>query len=150
MHSAPAVSYPVRRWPALRLGLIALSLLGAVGLLAWQLATPAPWQLVLLAWLAWAACASCGLAADRRLAEGMLHWDGQLWRFEPTRRGAQLQESVWTPAQMAIALDLQSLVLASLRAQPHWLWLRAACDPVQWGDLRRALHQHSGHAGANP
>lgn len=147
MHAAPAVSYPVHRWrgvPALAAVLTSLSLAALWG---WHAVVPLPalWAwggcglvLVVLAWVLtewW-----CGV-------QGRLHWDGQNWRLEAPGQGLNV---VVAPGGLSVALDLQSLVLLSLRHRPRWLWLQGLDDPAQWGDLRRALHLHSAGRTSNP
>ncbi|NBQ86280.1 MAG: hypothetical protein EBU07_02155 [Betaproteobacteria bacterium] len=151
MHSAPAVSYPVQRWLLPVCVVIAMALAGAGALLAWQHAVPAPWSRVALAWAALASCAAVAFTGTlRQAAGGVLHWDGQVWCFEPARAGSADRELSWTPDRISIALDLQSVVLLSVRGAPRWLWLRSATDPEQWNDLRRALRAHTRGAGSDP
>ena len=127
-----------------------MALAGAGGLLAWQHTAPAPWTRVGLAWAALAACVVAALSGTLRMAEGRLQWNGQIWRFEATQTRGDDRELSWTPAEVAVALDLQSVVLLSVRGTPAWVWLRAASDPPQWDDLRRALRAHSRGTGSDP
>ena len=150
MHSAPALSYPVQHWLAPAFIAIVMALAGAGGLLAWQYAAPAPWMSVVLAWAALGVCVAVALTGTLRQAAGVLQWDGQVWRFESAQTASADHELSWTPAHVSIALDLQSVVLLSLRGAPRWLWLRSVSDPEQWNDLRRALHGHTRGAGSNP
>lgn len=150
MHSAPAVRYPVGRWPALTWIVIVMALAGTGGLLAWQHSTPPRFMSVVLAWAALGVCVVVALTGTLRQAVGVLRWDGQVWRFESAQIASADHELSWTPAHVSIALDLQSVVLLSLRGAPRWLWLRSVSDPEQWNDLRRALRGHTRGTGSDP
>ncbi|MEO7242830.1 MAG: hypothetical protein ABIW85_07930 [Variovorax sp.] len=145
MHSAPAVTYPVRAsWPAMRLqGLIWLAGCAVVGLWCWQ-SDRLGWRqgMGLAALLMTALAAGAATMSTRRQQVGALCWDGQYWLCTATRC------PIGTP--LRVALDVQRLVLVRFggRCSLGWCWLERASAPGLWLDLRRALHARPPLQGA--
>ncbi|WP_296444925.1 hypothetical protein [Rhodoferax sp. UBA5149] len=143
MHSAPAVSYPVGR-SRFQGWLVGLTGLGGVltgGF--WQQATDlAGWR----QWLfALTLLGTCAIAAQtwRRSPRGILHWDGQVWRW------TGLDASVC--GRVTVHLDLQFWLVLSLRMDAGarlWLWPERAADVVLWNALRRAVFSRGGSGQA--
>ena len=140
MHSAPSVSYPVVRSRRAALLLLAAWGLGALAILGWAAGSPPSSSSLAtalqLASPAWVVLTGVAVAAFwRRLPADALAWDAQHWRCEAA--GAPSTEGT-----LAVALDLQGLVLA--RFQPargaiRWLWLDRDAAPGRWHGLRCAL-----------
>ena len=143
MHSAPAVIYPVgrSRFQGWLLGLLGLG--GAIAGLLWRYQSePAGWRQWLFALTLICACA---LAADawRRSPRGSLRWDGQAWSWTSVDRSAC--------GVLAVHLDLQSLLLLSLRLDCGariWFWPQRGTEVTAWNALRRAVFCRAtpGHA----
>jgi hypothetical protein len=143
MHSAPAVSYPVgrSRFQGWLVGVIAL--IGGLAGLLWHFqAHPAVWRQGVLAVSLLGAC-SLAIAAWRRIPMGILHWDGQAWR--------------WTSGDMSaggvvsVLFDLQFCLLLRLRTDAGgqiWLWPERQANVMCWNDLRRAVFSRGGAAHA--
>lgn len=135
MRDAPSVSVPVGRsrfgqWLAL-----GLTVLGALPLAGWTLASPAPLRqgavallLALLGGWAW--------HSQRPRWQGVLHGRAGDWFLldGPEPQGVDV----------AVTLDLQCLLL--LRAVPRqgggirWFWLTPRGDAAHWQAVRRAVH----------
>jgi toxin CptA len=145
MHNAPSVSYPVGRcafaarlWvaqagaSALLLGLWAESAVrSAAASLAWLLALLCMGVSSVWGW------------RDIRQGTGRLSWDGQVWRWRSEAQRAD-PECI---GEVKIVLDAQKALLLkwqpasdTLRSGPCWLWLAEETCPMQWQDLRRAVH----------
>lgn len=133
MHSAPSVTYPVRRSSQVRILLIASWLLGAssVGVWCYQTDSLGARQMAGLA----ALCMTAFLVLRNlmRAPHGNLHWDGQYWSLDGT-------SPVFT-AHATVHLDFQSLLLLRLKVDHSisWLWLDRQASPERWHDVRRAL-----------
>lgn len=105
------------------------------------------------AWIAagltgWAACALLAGRWWRQLPAGLLAWDGAAWCLELATAGSKSQPLEQPPR---IALDLQSVLLLSVRLPPgstRWLWLRRGADasPDAWPAVRRALYSRASMA----
>lgn len=138
MHNAPPVTYPLGRSHFQGFAVLGLWLAG-VGVLAlwWRAAPAADWRL----WSALAVVLAAGVAAGWAWLHspvGQLHWDGQDWRWESQgyRSGTPVRD-------LAVALDLQRIMLLRLENQDHatlWLWAGRSTQPERWLDLRRAVH----------
>jgi toxin CptA len=132
MHNAPSVSYPVGRSRFAGAVLLGLWLLGAIGCVAWRLASPP-------SGLRFAAAGICVAVAGAAAAwhwwhmpAGTLAWDQEQWSW----LGAGLAGSA-----PEVGLDLQHWLLLRWRSgsASSWLWLERASRPDQWGDLRRVV-----------
>lgn len=137
MHSAPSVSYPVERsrWAPWFFGVILAASACCVG--AWRYQNDSEtwrWPLLLGALLVGALAGVFGLQSTMR-ATRTLRWDGAAWSLSGSPAlGA---------AAAAVALDLQAMLLVSLReaGRPtQWLWLERRAMPERWNALRRALY----------
>ena len=141
MHSAPSVSYPVGRSRFSGLLLAALWCGGAaVTVLWWRDAAPAPARLVLavtvlgltglLAWQGW-----------RRAPAGHLRWDGQGW-LGPGHRESGAGPGA---GSLTVRLDFQRWMLVEFREAGlvRWLWLSRTRDLARWDDLRRAVYSRA-------
>lgn len=143
MHSAPAVQYPVGR-SHIRAAVLLLPWgLGGAAALLWGLQAPGLTGLHGLVFLLWLGCGLLVIRDLRQAPHGMLHWDGQQWRWQGPE-GEQV-------GVVCLRLDLQNWLLLEFRAPGGagwWLWPRREALPQRWGDLRRALvHARAGAAG---
>ena len=134
MHRAPAVHFPVKRswWHAFGIAVLwGWGLVAAVAFLLTQRATP-------ILWVIW----SLGIVLSILLAvrgwyrsvPGVLHWDGQCWRWDGISDG--------TVCRLHLHLDLQRVMLVSLvdgSGHATWLWLERATDSAGWNGVRRAV-----------
>ena len=138
MHSAPAVTYPVRRSRAGSRLLCAIWLLGATGValaVAWQEGVGTR-EGVLLTSALLAGALACGWGGYREF--GRVRFDGQYWSWSG--------RSPLAAARMEVGLDLQILLLVRLvepERPSRWLWLERGSDPQRWLDLRRAVYSRA-------
>jgi len=130
MRHAPSVSYPVGRSRFEAGLLLALGLVTACVLLAWQLQTPTPSMLWALPWLL---LVMLGWRHWRAAPQGVLRWQGGQWCFDAVPIAAP-----------QVRLDLQGVMLLQISAHsPAWLWLSRRSVPAQWNALRRAVYARS-------
>jgi len=109
-------------------------LLGGALLLLWGAQSPAAPGVQTLALLLWLACGLLILRDLRRLPQGLLHWDGQQWRWQ-SPDGEQI-------GVVRLRLDLQRWLLLEFQPQVgavQWLWPQRDARPQHWDALRRAL-----------
>lgn len=132
MHSAPSVTYPVRRTRQVRILLIAFWALGAASVGTWchQADDLGARQMAGLAALGLTSFLVC--RGIKRAQIGNLHWDGQHWSLDGIH-------PVLT-AQATVHLDFQSWLLLRLKVDRsvNWLWLDREARPERWNDVRRA------------
>lgn len=145
MHHAPAVSYPVGRSAFRTLLPVALALLLALADAAWWFQagmwTALTWGVCLLG----LATGGAALLAGLRPQDGVLHWDGEGWRWQ-----AEGQTSAGRPR---VRLDWQSGMLLEFRppaGTASWLWVERGGDPLAWAGLRRAVFAAPDDAPADP
>jgi hypothetical protein len=141
MYNAPAVQFPVGRSGFHGLLLLLTWLAGMVVCAAWLTRLDsAGWRLA----LASLTVAVVGLNASRSWwtsPQGLLHWDGQVWRLEAAKQ-VQPIGSKWV-GEVDVHLDFQLFMLLSLRnkvAGVQWFWLSRSGDTRNWPALRRAVH----------
>lgn len=143
-HSAPQVSYPVRRSVFLGASLFVVWTAGAGALGYWAYsALLNEWRLV-LAGAALAAAGAVSLWGWRASPAGHLAWDGLSWRWQSAAYSTG--ESV---LQLAVALDLQRVLwlrLDNSDGASLWLLAEKSALPHRWMDLRRAVVSSSGRA----
>ena len=131
MHGAPSVTCPVGRSSLGGRLLLAVWAAGAATWLLWLAQAGWSWRTAAGA----ATVLACGAAAGvawRRQGAGLLHWDGRAWSLDGNG-----------PGQLAVALDLQGLLLVRWDgpAGRRWLWLeRGRAQPHGWADVRRAVY----------
>ena len=147
MHSAPSVSYPVRRSRSVRRLLMGAWCAGAAiaALAAWQM-QDAGWRAALLALgvLVSGLALRHGMSGSRAF-EGVLHFDGAGWSMSGSSSG-----SVGFATRAEVCLDFQTVLLLRLRVPGQatsWLWLERDCDPAHWPDLRRAAYSRPPMSG---
>ena len=145
MYNAPAVSFPVGRSGFHGLLVLLIWLAGVVVCAAWLiLLDSAGWRLTLASFT----LAVVGLIAGRAWwlsPQGLLCWDGQVWRLEASEL-VHPTGSKWV-GDLAVHLDFQFFMLLSLRnkvAGLHWFWLSRSGDARIWLALRRAVHARAG------
>lgn len=141
MHSAPTVSYPVGR-SRLQGWLVGLAGLGGVLLcILWIYAADST------GWRQWALIitllGTSALAGQawRQSPQGRLCWDGLAWDWQTANTSIS--------GTLAVHLDLQVLLLVSLRTEPGariWLWPERGVDAARWNALRRAVFSRAGMA----
>jgi len=133
MHSAPSVTYPVRRSAQVRILLLAFWALGVSSVGAWchYVDSLSARQMVGLA----ALCLTTFLVWRdvTHVPGGDVHWDGQYWSLHGV--------SPLRTAQATVHLDFQSWLLLRLKVDRSvsWVWLARQASPERWHDVRRAL-----------
>lgn len=136
MHSAPAVSFPVRPSRAAQLLLSTLWLAGALGV-GLSAGGHADGRLFLLLGSSLLAGGVAWRFGGHRQA-GLLRFDGQYWSWA----GRTPQAA----ARAQVGLDLQALMLLRLvepGRRSRWLWLERRADPARWAALRRAVYSRA-------
>jgi len=81
-----------------------------------------------LAWVSW-----------RASPRGVLAWSGSVWVW--------MTGGIQREGDVAVHLDLQTSLLLWFRAERgrgQWIWLSREAAPVNWHDLRRAVHSSKG------
>ena len=144
MHNAPPVVYPVGRfvWGIWILG--GLALLGAAGLLVWQIAALPDWPYMAAAWLLWGASLLGALVCwyQERSSCGQLVWSGEDW-FWRDPLGADM------PVRLHVLLDAgRFMILAYVGFEGHSLQnhraqyavLHHASMPSFWHGFRCAVY----------
>ena len=144
MHNAPPVVYPVGRF-AWGIGCVwVLALVGAVGLLCWQLVSQAVGALTWWAWSLW--LVSCALAiwmAPKEASDrGHLVWADGVWHWRDERS----QES---PVRLSLLFDFGHTLWVSCRPTHDARWIRGlsqfaivhrASMPLAWHGFRCAVY----------
>lgn len=135
MHSAPAVSYPIRRSRFHGILLAAILVGAALVLTLWimQMQTVQVQQLVaVLLWMVTSGLAAWGWWHS---PTGMLTWDGLGWIWFCR------EQSV--PVVPEVSLDLQGNLLLHLHADSArgsvWIWPEHRLMPQRWLAFRRAV-----------
>jgi toxin CptA len=148
MYSAPSVSYPVGRshfYAAVAASVWLLT--GAVvGYWVAQVAEPDVRQGVML--LLWLSTGAALAWAWHQSPQGLLRWDGRQWWWKPADAKATASDGL--PGELVVHLDLQQVLLASVR-QPGrapllWLWLEGKQQSTSWHALRCAVFSQPGEA----
>jgi hypothetical protein len=134
MHRAPAVTYLVGRsvchgW------LLGLTIVvGMVAGLLWrfQAEPELGWQLLYATVLS--LCSLSAFGVWWRSPCGILHWDGQVWKFNTQNKSFS--------GVVTVHLDLQWCLLLRMRVpgdSGRWFWLEYGKDALNWHALRRAV-----------
>jgi hypothetical protein len=147
MQNAPPVVYPVGRFLFGRIGLVAVCVLSALGLLSWQIQSLASSAMIWAAWGLWSLCAlSAALWAPKQvLVRGRLGWSGEDWfwqddaeAFEQTHAVAV---SVGLDAGQSILLWVQPLNEQGFaQGRLRSAWLQADAMPSKWHGFRCAVY----------
>jgi len=134
MHSAPAVSYPVRRSRFHALLLACVVAVGAATLVTWVMQAD-QWQgRHFVAWLAWLLSALMAAVGWWRAPQGVLQFVDGRWNW--------LGQGQSVAVTVAVQIDLQHTLLVltqDMLSKTRWLWLERRCQPLRWADLRRAV-----------
>lgn len=134
MHSAPSVSYPVRRSHFYGQVLAGALLLGGLSLAAWIMQSDTYALQHLAAAACWLGSATVAVVTWLRSPTGLLTWDGQNWTWTS---GLESRQVV-----LSVTLDSQSTLLLHWRvtgASNGWVWLERRTAPTRWLPLRRAV-----------
>ena len=133
MHNAPTVSYPVGR-SHFQAGLLAFLIFMGFSIdLLWSIQAVPGWRQGLVG-LMLGLAAVLALLEWQRIPQGMLVWDGNIWRFI---RG---QHTV--TGRVTVYLDFQFVMLLSLapiKGSRLWLWAECSREASLWVSLRRAV-----------
>lgn len=152
MQNAPAVSFPVGRSMVAARGMAFLWALGVFSAAYLAATTSQPSRTLAIAWVLGLGTGLAALIHWRKLPNGFLRWDRNVWQFAPSKTG--IGEPV-TLGEVSVCLDLQSILLANFQApsgRRYWFWLERKADMAQWRILRRAIFAQpretsAGHRG---
>lgn len=137
MHSAPSVSYPVRRSLYPGGALAAVWLAGAATtLFSWQRVSPSGMQAA-VACAVWAVAGAMACRFWLAMPQGELRWDGHTWESPGVSTSS---------AEVRVHLDSQRHLLLrvhGVESTGGWLWLSATSRPERWNDLRRAVYSRA-------
>ena len=143
MHSAPAVSYPVRRSVFHGMLIAAIAILGAMTLTAWVAQADVIQAHHLGAGMLW--LVSAGLAAGHWLFTPVatLAWDGLAWT-----RSCGAQSEVVVPMVLLDVSDYLLLRLQTQHGDVRWAWPERRELPQRWLPFRRAVFSRIAPADA--
>ena len=147
MHNAPPVVYPVGRFVWGRWLLVALCMLSAAGIIAWQMLSLTTGPKLWAACFFWTACAlSAALWAPRQaLSGGRLGWSGESWFWQadehPDGHVQRVAVSVSLDTETRLLLWVQPLDEQG-KAQGRLMcaWLQASAMPSKWHGFRCAAY----------
>jgi len=144
MHNAPPVIYPVGRFVWGRCFVAVLALVGAVGLLCWQVMSGAVGLTTLAAWALWILSTALAfwLESKESSVSGHLVWQGDAWYWQD----GLLQEHT---VQLNLLFDGGQIMLLSYwaaeglgreRPWPQFAILRNTDMPLSWHGFRCAVY----------
>ena len=147
MYNAPPVVYPVGRFVAGRILLVAVCGLSAVGMVSWQAQTLVTGPKLWAGWWMWATCALCAAlwAPRQALTQGRLGWSGESWFWQADSDTVEPTQAV----AVSVGLDTgQGLLLwvqpldEQGRAQGRRAsaWVQAGAMPSKWHGFRCAVY----------
>jgi len=147
MNNAPPVVYPVGRFAAGRILLVAVCGLSAVGMVSWQIQTRVTGPTLWAGWLMWATCAlSAALWAPRQaLTQGRLGWSGDVWFWQADADTFDQAQAV----AISVGLDTgQGLLLwvqpldeqGRAKGRRASAWVQAGAMPSKWHGFRCAVY----------
>ena len=135
MHSAPAVSYPVGRSHFQAAVVAALSMLTAVVLLVWAMASDLTGLRQAVAALSWLFCSGGMLWQWWRTPPATLTWDGLHWGWSDAITHRSVRPEVMLDFQAGLLLRLRDLG----DGRTVWAWPERRSHWLRWAAFRRAL-----------
>lgn len=144
MHNAPPVAFPVGRFVWGRIAWLLMSLLSAMGLVAWAMQAQYSSTQLGMAWLFWATCAggAAVLAPRQMIQSGRLFWNGQAWFWQqPAGEDISLQVSVGLDVGSGLLLFVRRMEGSNL-GRKTWAcaWLVETSMPPKWHGFRCAVY----------